>query len=139
MIFEHRRARRALILLLALSGCVAEVSTPESCAAPASLVSAVNTPPSSTAAMEDALRHAAGPMANALGTEEQVERLRSAMLNAAGRVHEDADASCRLLTTAMNLLDSLPNNPATLPDRDGIRMVLALTAKSLATSATETP
>lgn len=131
--------RSALILLVAVAGCTEQAGAPESCAPPAALVAAVNAPPSSPASMEAALLHAAGPMTDALGTPSEVQELRAVMQDAATRVQVNADGACRAISTALDLLDSLPDNPATRPDRDGIRMVLALTARSLVTPTTATP
>jgi hypothetical protein len=37
-----------------------------------------------------------------------------------------------MLSIAAGALAALPDTPVTLPDRDGIRLILALTAQSLA-------
>jgi hypothetical protein len=41
---------------------------------------------------------------------------------------------CRILARAIESLDGLPEDPATLPDREGIRLILAIAAHRLAES-----
>ncbi len=68
-------------------------------------------------------------MASALGSSEQVTQIMRAMEGIASRAGSPTtDSACRLLIVAGNALDALGDNPATLPDRDGIRLVLILAA-----------
>jgi hypothetical protein len=83
-------------------------------------------------AMHSALVHAADRMSIALGSGVEQEALRAAVL----LLDRDIAAfqfveACRELTTAFGSLTDLPDVPATLPDRDGIRLILALTAQSI--------
>lgn len=103
------------------------------CRPPAALVAMVTGQPFAPAAMRSALLHAAGPMNSALGASADVRDLQDAIRIVVTDISaSNYDGACRLLTIAGNLLSGLPATPATLPDRDGIRLILALTAQSLA-------
>jgi hypothetical protein len=85
--------------------------------------------PFAFSALHAAFLHAAGPMATALGSTEQVDQIKQAMGDMP--LPDDAkskDTACRLLSVANSALVAMPNNPETLPDRDGIRLVLILAA-----------
>ena len=40
------------------------------------------------------------------------------------------DVACRGIMAATKALDAMPHDPAKLPDRDGIRLVLALAVRA---------
>jgi hypothetical protein len=95
---------------------------------PALLVGAIRQP-FAFSALHAAFLHAAGPMASAIGSSEQVDQLKRSM--AEMPLPDDKksmDTACRLLSVANSALKAMPNNPETLPDRDGIRLVLMLAA-----------
>ena len=82
--------------------------------------------------MRSALLHAANRMSVALGTDADVRSLQDATNGVvANIVASENDGACRMLSISADLLEGLPDTPATLPDRDGIRLILALTAHSL--------
>ena len=128
-----------LFLIVAVTACgdrspvAPEGFTRTPCRPPAELVAMVRGQPFAPAAMRSALTHSAGPMNNALGPSEDVRALRDATLIVVTDISaSNYDGACRLLAIAGRLLSGLPDTPATLPDRDGIRLILALTAQSLA-------
>jgi hypothetical protein len=83
--------------------------------------------------MQSALLHAADPMGTALGSSADVTALQDAIRIVATEVTtSNYDGACRLLTIAHGFLVGLPDTPETLPVRDGIRLILALTGQSLA-------
>jgi hypothetical protein len=89
--------------------------------------------PFAPAAMISGLLHAADPMSSALEASDDVRALQDAIRVAVNDISaSDYDGACRLVTIADGLLAGLPDTPATLPDRDGMRLILALTAQSLA-------
>ena len=95
---------------------------------PALLVGAIRQP-FAFSALHAAFLHVAGPMASALGTSEEVDQLKQAMENMPlPDDNKSMDTACRLLSVANSALVAMPNNPETLPDRDGIRVVLMLAA-----------
>ena len=99
----------------------------ERCDPPAALLASAGSQPFTLEALHDAAVHAAGPMASALGSSDEVRQLVRAMEGIATRDGSHAtDTACRLVIVAGNALDALGNDPATLPDRDGIRLVLIL-------------
>ena len=127
------------VLLLAVVACNGESPVaPEAfsrkpCRPPENLVSMVTGPAFAPTAMRSALLHAAGPMTAALGTGADVQALQDAINIVISDIGVSKyDGACRLLSIAAGALDALPDTPATLPDRDGIRLILALTAQSLA-------
>jgi hypothetical protein len=71
-------------------------------------------------------------MSSSLGTSWAVGELAraTAQLSVDLAVHQ-GDADCRLVRVALDALDDLPNDPATLPDRDGVRLILSLAAHAL--------
>jgi len=99
------------------------------CETPAMLLAGVNSQPFALGALHAAFLHAAGPMASALGSSDQVEQLSLAMQEMAKQDGSHAvDTVCRLLQIASNAMAALPDSPETLPDREGIRIVLILAA-----------
>jgi hypothetical protein len=85
-------------------------------------------------ALRAALEHAAGPVAVAIGSGE----LSASLADVAGFVHawhsENLPINgCRTIIAAVNVLDALPDDPATKPDRDTARLVLALAGTALNT------
>lgn len=132
--------RSALLLLplLALTACGEHSLTdPEGftrapCRPPAALVAMVTGQPFVPAEMRSALLHAADPMNRVLGDTRDARALQRAIRLVATHIDAtDYDDACRLLGISGTLLAGLPDTPATLPDRDGIRLILALTAQSL--------
>jgi len=131
--------KRWFVLLLAVAACkgdspvAPEAFSRKPCRVPEHLVSMVTGQAFAPAAMRSALVHAAGPMTAALGTGTNVQALQDAINAVIADIGvANNDGACRLLSIAAGALDALPDTPATLPDRDGIRLILALTAQSLA-------
>jgi hypothetical protein len=131
--------KRWFVLLLAVAGCSdLSPTAPEAfsripCRPPANLVSMVTGPAFAPAAMRSALLHATNPMSVALGTDADVRSLQNAINGVVANIGaSDNDGACRLLSIAAALLDGLPDTAATLPNRDGIRLIFAVTAQSLA-------
>jgi len=126
--------------VLVLGACDAkdprEPFAPVPCLLPAALVGAVQPQPFSPEALRPALLHAAGAMTSDLGTGESADTLRRALGDLgqafAGR---NFDTECRLVLIAWGALSELPDTPETLPDRDGIRLILALAARALEAAA----
>ena len=126
-------------LVLVLAACDSAVTAPdafreERCQVPASLVAEVSPHAFQSTALRPALQHAAGPMASVLGEGELTNELREATSilgkeTAGPRLH---DTHCRLVVIASAALRRMPDSPETLPDRDGIHLVLALLASALA-------
>lgn len=130
--FVTRSALCAGLLTLGTGACSSNLtqSDPlqaERCDPPAAILASAGSPPFTLQALHDAVVHAAGPMASALGSSDEVRQIVRAMEGIAARDGSLAtDTACRLLIVAGNALDALDNDPATLPDRDGIRLVLVL-------------
>jgi len=132
------RSALLLFLVVAVTACgerspvAPDGFTRTPCRPPAELVAMVRGQPFAPAAMQSALLHAAGPMNNALGAGKDVRALQDAIRIVATDISaSNYDGACRLLAISGRLLFGLPDTPATLPDRDGIRLILALTAQSL--------
>lgn len=123
-------------LVLIVGACEStrrEPFAPEPCLLPAALVAVVQPQPFSPAALHPALLHAADPMTSTLGTGESAATLRSALGDLGQTLTgTNFDTECRLLLIAWGALSRLPDTPETLPDRDGIRLILALAAGALA-------
>jgi hypothetical protein len=123
-----------LVLALGASACQDNVTEPVQfdavkCHAAPSLLADAIPQPFGLSALHAAFLHAAGPMALALGSSEQVDQLKQAMNEMV--LPDDAkavDTACRLLSVATSALAAMPDNPETLADRDGIRLVLILAA-----------
>ena len=130
-------------LLMVLVGCDSAVTAPnafneERCSVPADLAASVYAHGFPSTALRPALQHAAGPMVTVLGEGALTNELRESMSilgseTNAPRLH---DTHCRLVVIASAALRRIADTPETLPDRDGIRLVLALLANAL---DTETP
>ncbi len=83
-------------------------------------------------AMRDALQHGADAMTLEVAEHRHRKDLRDAMLFAVTDINEsDFDSACRMVEIADAALNALPDSGRTFPDRDGIRLILALTAHSL--------
>lgn len=132
-----KAAPRALLwvgLTLATGACSSNLTQfnplgAERCDPPPALLAGVDPHQFTLVALHDAVLHAAGPMASALGSSDEVRRVVKAMEGIAARDESQAtDTACRLVIIAGNALDALGDDPATLPDRDGIRLVLVLAA-----------
>jgi hypothetical protein len=82
-------------------------------------------------ALQDALtRTSAG-----LGTGANVQAFQDAIRTVTASIDATNNSGvCRKITTASVALNALPDDPASLPDRDAIRMVLALAAQSISTA-----
>jgi hypothetical protein len=87
----------------------------------------------SPAAIRSALVHAAGPMAAVIGASHLTAPIAGETMAAAESVADGLNRSgCHHVVAAATHLDNLPDDPATRPDRDGIRMILAIAANALA-------
>ena len=132
------RRASALLLLFVVAACGDSPLGPEGfsripCRAPAALVAMVVGEPFAPAEMNSALLHAVDPMSTALESSADVTAMQDAIRIVATDVTTwNYDGACRLLTIAYGFFVGLPDTPATLPDRDGIRLILALTGQSLA-------
>jgi hypothetical protein len=83
--------------------------------------------------MRSAVPHAADRVTTALGLGADVGTLQGFATALASDVAASrTEDACRHLTSAWNTLKALPDTPATLPDRDGIRLILALTSQAVA-------
>lgn len=120
-----------LVALLATACRSSSVVAPveEPCAVPASLP-VVQASGMTQASMHPALLHAAGPMTSSLGTSVDVKSLQSGIGELVSTAPVRADVACHGIMAATKALDALPNDAATRPDRDGIRLVLALAVKA---------
>lgn len=132
------RRALALGLLFGAAACGDSPLGPEGfsripCRPPAALVAMVVGEPFAPAAMHSALVHAVDSMSTALESSPDVTGMQDAIRIVATDVTtSNYDGACRLLTIAYGFFVVLPDTPATLPDRDGIRLILALTGQSLA-------
>jgi hypothetical protein len=103
------------------------------CRPSAELVALVTVEPFVPTAMRSALLHGADVMTLAIADGPQRRDLQDAMRFAAADIGVDKlDSACRLIEIADAALTALPDSAASLPDRVGIRLILALTAHSLA-------
>ena len=115
--------------LMLVTGPVALVS----CRPPAELTAMVTGPPFALIETRSAVQHAADVMSTALGLGADVRALQGFTTALAGDIAASrTNDACRNLTSAYGALKALPDTPATLPDRDGIRLILALTSQALA-------
>ena len=129
------------LLALGAGACDSNVTAPVQfdpvrCTPAASLLVGINPQPFTLTDLHAAFLQAAGPIAGALGSSEQVDQIKQAMAELV--LPDDAkakDTTCRLLSVATSALAALPDNPETLPDRDSIRIVLILAAGVLAAGA----
>ena len=126
-------------LVLVLAGCNDQLIlaprpvAPTSCRPPAELTAMVTGQPNALIDMRSPLQHAADKMSTALGLHADAVALRDFTAALVGDIAASRmDDACRHLTSAFGALKALPDTPATLPDRDGIRLILALTSQALA-------
>jgi len=116
-----------LLLALVLAACDPKTPAPfapEPCLIPSALVEVVQPQSFTPTALRPALLHAAGPMTSALLGQSFTGN--------------NFDTECRLVVIAWDALSELPDTPETLPDRDGIRLILALAARALEAAALAT-
>ncbi len=132
------RSALMLLLVVAVTACgersplAPDGFTHAPCRPPPALLAMVNGQPFAPAAMRTALLHSAGPMVAALDATADVRAMQNAIRRAVNNITaSNYDGACRMLTIADGLLSEIPATPATLPDRDGIRLIFALTAQSL--------
>jgi len=130
-----RGAAVALALLaLGTGACENNITDPVSfhavqCAPAPELLVGINRQEFAFSALQSAFLQAAGPIASAIGSFEQVDQIRLSLDQMP--LPDDPkskDTACRLLSVANSALTALPDNPETLPDRDAIRIVLILAA-----------
>jgi hypothetical protein len=126
----------ALVLVLAACGDQSPVAPHANpviqCRPPAELTAMVTGAPFAPVAMRSALQHAADKMSTALGGGTDVRALQDAITIVGSDIGASSnDGACRSLTIAYGALKALPDAPETLPDRDEIRLILALTAQAL--------
>jgi hypothetical protein len=126
-------------LVLVLAGCSDKVilvtgpTTHASCRPPAELTVMVIGAPFALIDMRSAVQHATDKMSTALGLGADVLALQGFTTALASDIAvSNNDDACRHLTSAYGALKALPDTPATFPDRDGIRLILALTSQALA-------
>jgi hypothetical protein len=135
-----RRLWLLAALMLVLGACDSAVTAPkafneERCAVPLALAQSVYTHSFPSTSLRPALQHAAGPMASVLGEGQLTNELREsiAILGSTADAPTLHDTHCRLVVIASAALRRMPDTPETLPDRDGMRLVLALLANALVT------
>lgn len=88
--------------------------------------------PFAPSAMRDALQHGADLMLREVAENRHRTDAREAMLFAITDINEsDFDSACRMVEIADAALQALPDSARSFADRDGIRLILALTAHSL--------
>jgi hypothetical protein len=131
-----------LVLLIAVAACNKESPTGpgftsgKTCAPPTLTPVAATVQPFAPAAMRAALLDAATRMSAALGTGADVQSVQAELNGAAADMGASNYAgACGMVTAAASAVAALPNDAATLPDRDAIRLVLALAAQSLTAAA----
>jgi hypothetical protein len=141
---SDRGARRihwiALPVMLLLAACDSAVTAPKAfdeqrCGVPASLAQSVYTHSFPSTSLRPALQHAAGPMASVLGEGELTNELRESIAILGNETDGPTlhDTHCRLVVIASAALRRMPDTAETLPDRDGMQLVLALLANALVT------
>jgi hypothetical protein len=121
------------VFALALATCSDPLGPEElPCQKPAGLTAGITFAPVDLEEMRAALAHAAGPLAAAMGSEELTASLVKATEFASLTLADELPRTgCRIVRIAAAALAQLPDDPATLPDRDAIRLILALTANTL--------
>jgi len=127
-------------VVLVLGACDSAVTAPkafneERCQVPVALAQSVYTHAFPSTSLRPALQHAAGPMASVLGEGELTNELRESMAILGTETDGPTlhDTHCRLVVIASAALRRMPDTPETLPDRDGMKLVLALLANALVT------
>jgi hypothetical protein len=127
----------ALVLVLVACGdpgtTTPDIARLDRCRPPTALTTMMGGESLPPTTMHGALRHAIARIRTTFGAGVEQEALREAVLHLdADLTASRFDEACRALTDAFGSLTELPDVPATLPDRDSIRLILALTAQSLA-------
>jgi len=125
-------------LVLSIAACETtpfepgDVFSPIPCALPASLLEATTGPVPSLQSLRSAVLHAAGPMSAALEGGPSAAEV-GLSLAALGKSFDASnfDTVCRFLGLASTALSNGSGAGASLPDRDGIRLILSLTARAL--------
>ena len=138
MLNRHRAVLALASIVLAACNASDPLAPPIDdgpCTLPSSLPPVTYVGTISPASMHDALIQAAGPMTAALGTGVDVQKLQSGINAILSAGAPSGDAACRLVSAAANALDALPDDPATRPDRAGIRIVLALSSRAFQASS----
>lgn len=126
-----------LVLLAAVTSCsdrspVAPEHGRIPCRPSPALVAMVTLEPFAPATMRDALEHGADRMSLEILASQHRTDLQDAMRFAAADLAvNDLDGACRMVEIAESALAALPDSVASYADRDGIRLILALTAHSL--------
>lgn len=144
---QPTRARRGIsrATLLPLAVVLATCSDPFGpeelpCAVPPTLLAQVSANAAVTqdlGAIRSALAHAAGPLATALGSSGLQESLVKTTGLVANTLEDGLPLTgCRIVAIAADHLNALPDDPATRPDREAIRLALAIAAKAIAEART---
>jgi hypothetical protein len=88
------------------------------------------------AVLNDALQDASTRMSAGLGTGAQVQSVQNAIRTVETSIAAPNNSGvCGKITIAADRVDALPDDPASLPDRDAIRLVLALAAQSISVAS----
>jgi hypothetical protein len=139
--FDFRRAPGLVTPLLALalaachtdSGFGPDPFLPQPCRVPPALLNIVAPQEFSPEGLRPALVHSAGVMAAVLGDSPMAADLRRGIANLSQDFGDQAaDTECRVLLIASEALALMEDDPATLPDREGIRIILGLAAQAVA-------
>jgi hypothetical protein len=119
------------LLILACDGNPTEVALPPPCLLPA-LPAGFSAPVLTNEQVRSGLRDAGTRMVQGLGSGATVTNIAASLAQLENRIGgADAAEACASLTTAMQDLAALPDEPATRPDRTAIELVLHLTNVAL--------
>lgn len=123
----------ATATLVAAGSCADPLGPSEQpCAVPASLVMQLAAQPADDASIRSALLHAAGPMARGVGSPELTSLLGETTTLVPQALSDGLPLTgCSIVARTAESLARLSDDPATLPDREGIRLILAIAAHRL--------